>query len=395
MVKGYVSSLERLMALTHKKPAARRSLDEVVKLSKIADSPEKGLKVVHVAGTNGKGSVCLTLSHILQEAGYKVGLFTSPHVVDLCERIQISGSLIEKSVLAKKLDLLLDNAKKSHLSVHFFDVLTVLALSYFKEEGVDIAVIETGLGGEFDATNIVFPVACAITSLGMDHMEVLGDTLAAIAKAKAGIIKRGVPVVLGSSSRHKAVLKKASDVKAPIRLIEKASPYEENQSIAKTLVHELKSCGFLIDEQAIREGVKKPLFYRYEKVGLVTIDGAHNGEALRAFFKRVQEEHQGKDLHVIAACGGERAEDMVKVLKAYKAYCHIWPHGHERLAKEEVLFAKCQQEEVEAALYPSKKACIEGALKKGKKGQVVATGSFYILGDVKQEVLSIAPVLAI
>jgi dihydrofolate synthase / folylpolyglutamate synthase len=393
MAKGYAANLKRLMALTHKKQTARRPLDEVAKLSKVVGSPEKELKVVHVAGTNGKGSVCLALSHILQEAGYKVGLFTSPHVVDLCERIQISGSLIEKSVLAKKLGVLLDAAENSHLSLHFFDVLTVLALSYFKEEGVDIAVIETGLGGEFDATNIVFPMACAITSLGMDHMEVLGGSLVAIAKAKAGIIKRQVPVVLGSSSRHEVVLKKASDMTAPVQCIEKASPYEENQNIAKALAHELNRCGFLVDEEAIKKGVKKPLFYRYEKVGPVIIDGAHNGEALRAFFQRVQGEHPGKALQVIAACSSERVEDVVKALKAYKAYCHIWPHGHERLAKQEVLLKQCQKEAVEASLYSSKKACLEGALKKG--AQVVAAGSFYILGDVKQEVLSIAPVLAI
>lgn len=180
--------------------------------------PHRSYQTIHVAGTNGKGSVSCTLAAILQRAGYRVGLYTSPHLTDFRERLRVNGRMIPKRRVARFVEEERSFFEPLHPS--FFELTTALAFKYFEEEKVDVAVVEVGLGGRLDCTNIITPVLSIITNISYDHTQFLGDTLAQIAAEKAGIIKPGVPVVIGEApdaAVHEVFQKKAIEMGAPIR----------------------------------------------------------------------------------------------------------------------------------------------------------------------------------
>lgn len=171
------------------------SLQNIQDLLALLGNPERGMVCVHVAGTNGKGSTSHFIASILQEAGYTVGLYTSPHIVDFRERIRVNG----KNIPAQFISSLLEKHSKEieHLKPSMFEVSTAMAFAYFRHKNIDIAVVEVGLGGRLDSTNVIIPKLSVITNIGYDHTQILGDTLAKIAKEKAGIIKQNIPVVIG------------------------------------------------------------------------------------------------------------------------------------------------------------------------------------------------------
>lgn len=175
--------------------AYKEGLDNTLALDRRTGSPHRMYKTVHIAGTNGKGSVSHTLAAILQAAGYKVGLYTSPHLLDFRERIRVNGRPVSPEFVIKFIEDNKDFLEPLHPS--FFEVATAMAFSWFEKQEVDVAVIETGLGGRLDCTNIIRPVLSVITNIGYDHMKFLGNTLPEIASEKAGIIKKGVPVIIG------------------------------------------------------------------------------------------------------------------------------------------------------------------------------------------------------
>ena len=195
--------------------------------------PHKNFKTIHIAGTNGKGSVSHSLASILQEAGYKVGLYTSPHLIDFRERIRVNGIPVsEEYVIRFVEDFKLLNSKRiHHLSPSFFELTTALAFKYFAEEKVDIAVIEVGLGGRLDCTNIITPILSVITNISFDHTQFLGNTLAQIASEKAGIIKHQVPVVIGETTKETRPVfeNKAKEMDAPIFFAEEIDKSECDQ----------------------------------------------------------------------------------------------------------------------------------------------------------------------
>ncbi len=182
--------------------AYKADLKNTLDLCQLLDNPHQDFSSIHVAGTNGKGSVSHWLASILQEAGLKVGLYTSPHLVDFRERIRISGEMIPREKVTSFVQLYKEAFDRIHLS--FFEMTVGLAFSHFREEKVDIAVLETGLGGRLDSTNVVTPVLSVITNIGHDHQAFLGDTLEKIAVEKAGIIKPNVPVVIGETQNETA-----------------------------------------------------------------------------------------------------------------------------------------------------------------------------------------------
>ena len=176
----------------------------------------QNLKIIHVAGTNGKGSVSHMLASVLQSAGYKVGLFTSPHLKDFRERIRVNGRMISKKTVTDFVnDFLKDNKE---LSPSFFELSVSLAFNYFCKKKVDIAVVEVGLGGRLDCTNIITPVVSVITNISYDHVNILGDTLQKIATEKAGIIKKNIPLVIGESQNEtdSIFIEKAKEMNSPI-----------------------------------------------------------------------------------------------------------------------------------------------------------------------------------
>ncbi|MEI6241855.1 MAG: Mur ligase family protein, partial [Chlamydiota bacterium] len=169
------------------------SLDEMKRGLEFVGHPEKAFESIHVAGTNGKGSVCTKVAKALSLEGYRVGLYISPHISSYRERISINGLMISEEEVVKYLERIF----QIPIEFSFFEISTLLAFMYFADQLVEFAVLETGLGGRYDATNVVDPIVSVITSIGWDHMHILGDTLEAIACEKGGIIKREVPLVLG------------------------------------------------------------------------------------------------------------------------------------------------------------------------------------------------------
>ena len=196
--------------------AYKEGLQNTLALDKHLNHPHTNFKTIHIAGTNGKGSCSHSLASILQEAGYKVGLYTSPHLVDFRERIRVNGQCISKERVVK----FVEDERKFFEPLHpsFFELTTALAFKYFDEQKVDIAIIEVGLGGRLDCTNIISPILSIITNISFDHTQFLGDTLAKIAAEKAGIIKKGVPVIIGEANEETSPVfqSKANEVNSDI-----------------------------------------------------------------------------------------------------------------------------------------------------------------------------------
>jgi dihydrofolate synthase/folylpolyglutamate synthase len=196
--------------------AYKKDLTNIIKLCDALGNPNHSFKSIHIAGTNGKGSTSHILSAIYQANGYKVGLYTSPHLVDFRERIKLNGAVCSKEFVVsftQRIAPLIEAIQPS-----FFEITVAMAFAYFAEQKVDVAIIETGLGGRLDSTNIIQPLACIITSIGYDHMDMLGNTLELIAGEKAGIIKENVPVVLGniSESPRQVLIETAQRKNAPL-----------------------------------------------------------------------------------------------------------------------------------------------------------------------------------
>jgi dihydrofolate synthase/folylpolyglutamate synthase len=333
--------------------AYKNNLDNTITFCKALDNPENKFRSVHIAGTNGKGSVSHMLSSIFQEAGYKTGLYTSPHLVDFRERIRINGEMISKDWLiqfVEKYDSLIQE-----ISPSFFEVTVAMAFDYFAENKVDIAVIETGLGGRLDSTNVITPELSVITNISYDHQNLLGETLAEIAGEKAGIIKNNIPVVVGMHhiETDLVFIKKTSEQQAKLlfapdhyqpqhpyyknglleveyknenspELINISSPlaghYQlENFATVLQAVELLNDSGFKISKAHIVSGIKNVkintgLRGRWEILGenpLIICDVAHNEAGLKSVFAQVASMPH-ENLHIVY--GMVKDKDITKAL---------------------------------------------------------------------------------
>lgn len=223
--------------------AYKPGLETTHRLDEHFGHPHQQFKTIHIAGTNGKGSCSHTIAAVLQSAGYRVGLFTSPHLVDFRERIRINGEMMPEAYVINFVEEHRSFFEPLHPS--FFELTTAMAFRYFADQQVDVAVIEVGMGGRLDCTNIIHPDLCVITNISFDHMQYLGNTLTKIAKEKAGIIKEGVPVVIGRAkgSVKRVFTMKAKEMNAPITYADSTSPdnptdwlpYPEMQALRKRL----------------------------------------------------------------------------------------------------------------------------------------------------------------
>ena len=247
--------------------AYKPDLGNIVELLDFLGNPEKKFKTVHVAGTNGKGTVSHTLASIFQECGYKTGLYTSPHLLDFRERIRINGQMIdEQSVI----DFIGNNKEKfEEMQLSFFEMATGMAFDYFAREKVDIAIIEVGLGGRLDSTNVIMPELSVITNISLDHVNMLGNTLAEIAAEKAGIIKPNTPVVIGETQPETkdVFIAKAKECNAPIYFA------DEIIDCDKIHIESLDYQKFDIwkNSELYIEAVEFPLLGYYQKKNLATV----------------------------------------------------------------------------------------------------------------------------
>lgn len=290
--------------------AYKKDLTNTILLADHLQHPETGLKCIHVAGTNGKGSTSHLLAAILQEAGYKVGLYTSPHLKDFRERIKINGTTISEEFVV---DFIADNLiffQENQLS--FFEMTVGLAFDYFKKQKVDIAVIEVGMGGRLDSTNIITPILSVITNIGLDHTQFLGTTLPKIAHEKAGIIKSKVPVVIGEYTEETKEVFSDKSMKMQSEIYFASDIIQENYPsvlLGNYQVHNKKTVlqavrvlqsqqEFLISEAHIKDGFFNVIkttglqgrWQQLQANSKVICDTAHNKNGLEIVLNQIQEE---------------------------------------------------------------------------------------------------------
>lgn len=272
----------------------KTGLENIHRLDAILNTPHKKFPTIHIAGTNGKGSVTTKIAKAFEYQGnYKVGLYTSPHISSFRERIQINGQLIPEKTIEKLLSALFTLCETHKIPATFFELTTALAFSYFAEENVDIAVIETGLGGRLDATNIIHPLLSIITSISLEHTSILGDSIDKISAEKAGIIKPYIPVLIGPSVSSPFLKEIAKNNNSPLtKLFGSFDTYdEENSAIAKKAL-ELVQNNYNLSVKAIENGIKKRPPCRMEEFFyndcLIILDVAHNPDGFHKLYKSLK-----------------------------------------------------------------------------------------------------------
>ncbi len=407
------------------------NLDRMKRLLELLNNPHEELAAIHIAGTKGKGSTCMMLSEMLMSTGYKVGMYTSPHVLDLRERIQVNGRMISEAAMVRLTKKLSTAVKKmTDDPPTFFEILTAMAFLHFVNEKVDFAIIETGLGGRLDSTNVINPQAVGITSISIDHQRFLGKDMASIAKEKAGIFKQGIPAVsvMQDPEVMRVLKKEALQIGATLRFTGKdidfscrfessrtlgphnricvttpTSRYEhlpvpvlgEHQAIncglALSLLDCLKSKGFKInDEMAVSGLAKTNLPGRMEMIyhdPRVMVDGAHNAASIRALIQATGQHIPYDSLIVIFGCCEDKdVEGMLRELQfgADKVVFTranspraIYPNDLAQMYTE-LCSKMCQTAEtLGEALRIAKPAFSTGDL-------ICITGSFYLVGQAKQ-----------
>jgi len=289
----------------------KQGMDNITELDVLCGRPRLKYKSVHIAGTNGKGSVATKIAKTLEYSGYRVGLFTSPHISSFRERIRVNGDMISKEAVIAGVKKILHVADENYIPATYFEVTTMLALWYFAEQKVDFAIIETGLGGRFDATNILNPLLTVITSISLDHTHILGSKLEEIAREKAGIIKKSIPVVVGPKAypdimKEIAMWRRSVFVEVKCRTLHVD---EENTAIATTAL-KLINRRFPIKEEALNKGVNTKLPCRLEifsredleienKPESVVFDAAHNPEGFQRLFASLADLFPEKKLRVV------------------------------------------------------------------------------------------------
>lgn len=328
----YTKLIEKLQLLTEEK----KSKLELKPLQEIYDQLHLSkIPYIHVAGTNGKGSCVEKLSAALSQSGYRCGSFSSPHIHSFRERIKIDGEMISKEDLIQFLPPIFE--KWPHLT--FFETLTLLALTYFSEKKVDVAVIEVGLGGRLDATNCITPILSIITSIGLDHQHILGDTLEKIAFEKAGIIKNNVPLLCGVSAHQSCIKEIAEQKSAPYTLIEESDlTYDlENQRIARKAI-ELLTPHFTFDSKILKSALEKKPCCRLQKViyknRALYFDVAHNEPALKRLFSELNQRFKNKTKRVYFALShGHVTPEILNLFTNFSNHLTLLDIDHTRLDK--------------------------------------------------------------
>jgi len=378
--------------------AYRPGLDAMLALDSYLGLPHKSFKCIHVAGTNGKGSTSHMLASVLQQAGYKVGLYTSPHLLDFRERIKVNGSMIPEQKVVDFISIHKSYFEAQRLS--FFEMTVGMAFSYFKQERVDYAIIEVGLGGRLDATNIITPILSVITNIGLDHTQFLGTTRPKIAREKAGIIKNGVPVVVGEKDAETEYI---FDEIA----IEKKSPLVYAERISSEYLTDLKgsyqqlnvqtviaALGFLsiknITPDIIQKGLlnvvlNTQLSGRWQILNTspkIIADVGHNKEGLFFLSKQLQEE-SFKKLHIIMGfVKGRKTPSLLSLFPEDASYYLSCPNLERGLPVKE-LKNSLISEKRSIQYYNSLSLAYEATLKHaGGKDLIFICGSTFVVAEI-------------
>ncbi|MFM9826541.1 bifunctional folylpolyglutamate synthase/dihydrofolate synthase [Flavobacterium sp.] len=382
--------------------AYKKDLTNAYLLVNHLNNPQVKLKCIHVAGTNGKGSTSHMLASILQEAGYKVGLYTSPHLKDFRERIKINGEMISEEFVFDFITKYKSFFEENDMS--FFEMTVGLSFEYFAKEKVDIAIIEVGMGGRLDATNIITPIISVITNIGLDHTQFLGNTLEAIAGEKAGIIKPKIPVVIGEyTPETKSVfLTKAigneSDIYFASELIFKTYPSDllgdyqihNKKTVLQTIAILNANSIFKITDSNIKEGLLKVkvstgLEGRWDQLGefpKIICDTAHNKNGLEIVMKQIQKEKYD-NLHIVLGVVNDKDLDEILPLFPIKAQYYFCKPNIPRGLDQNVLKEKAFKFGLVGEVYNSVSESYNHALKKATPSDFIFVGgSTFVVAEI-------------
>ena len=403
--------------------AFKKDLDNTIKLCAALDNPQRKFKTLHIAGTNGKGSTSHMLAAILAEAGYKTGLYTSPHLLDFRERIRVNGQLCEKEFVVDFVNTHRELIEE--VSPSFFEITVAMAFDYFEKNKVDIAVIEVGLGGRLDSTNIIQPLLSVITNIGFDHMNLLGNTLAEIAAEKAGIIKRNTPVVISEYAEETAAvfLDKAAIEHAPIQFASdnyetkmlgvdqdyltvqatdtaghsadyqmdlKGSYQVKNLAGVLLAVDELRQQGFEISDQHVHQALKnvqattgiQGRWQQLSKDPFIICDTGHNEDGIHEVLKNLATTAYDKLHFVIGAMRDKDLSHMLPYLPKDATYYFSAPDMPRAMPSEEL-----RKEAMEFGLtgldYASVGAAFDAAKEAYQQGNLIFVGgSNFVVAEV-------------
>ncbi len=382
--------------------AYKKDLTNTILLMDYLRHPEKNIKTIHVAGTNGKGSTSHLLAAVLQEAGYKVALYTSPHLKDFRERIKINGVDIPEDFVCDFMNKHKPFFKENQLS--FFEMTVGLAFDYFAKQKVDIAIIEVGMGGRLDSTNIITPLISVITNIGLDHTQFLGDTLPLIAAEKAGIIKSNIPVIIGeyTNDTREVFISKAKQENAAIYfasdLIEKNYPsallgdYQRHNK--KTVLQTLKVLQsqnkFFISQENIINGFQNVINTTHlqgrwqilQKKPKVICDTAHNKNGLEIVMQQLQKELFSQ-LHIVLGVVNDKDLDEILPLFPQKAKYYFSKPNIPRGLEASILQEKASEYGLHGLIYDSVRIAYEKALQVASSDDLIYIGgSTFVVAEI-------------
>ncbi|WP_291862301.1 folylpolyglutamate synthase/dihydrofolate synthase family protein [Marinilabilia sp.] len=407
------------------KAAYKSDLANTLTLDKYFGHPHRKFRTIHVAGTNGKGSVSHMLASVLQSAGYRTGLYTSPHLLDFRERIKINGNMISE----EEVILFVEQHRGviERVAPSFFEMTVAMAFDYFSHKGVDVAIIEVGLGGRLDSTNIITPDLSVITNIGLDHTMFLGDTLEAIAGEKAGIIKTGVPVVLGryqeqtaSVFRHKAGKERAplffaSDMVSVNRVVEKEDCQEvdveakigggvyslplmgryqqENLVTVVASLNLLSRAWYEISEKAILSGIQNVvkntgLMGRWQKISdnpLMVCDTGHNADGIDRVMEQLRSTEK-ENVHIVWGMVNDKDLEGVLRLLPENARYYFTKATIPRAMEPELLARAAEKLGLQGQVYENVKTAVEAAKKNASDNDLIFIGgSTFVVAEVLEK----------
>ena len=366
--------------------------------------PHQSYRTIHIAGTNGKGSCSHTLAAILQEAGYRVGLYTSPHLLDFRERIRVNGQPVPEEYVIRFVEE--ERAFFEPLHPSFFELTTAMAFRYFADAGVDVAVVEVGLGGRLDCTNIIRPDLCIITNISLDHVQFLGDTLAKIAGEKAGIIKPGIPVVIGEATpeTRPVFARRAEETGAPIHFAEEEAVRDypdmefelkglyqaKNRRTLLAALPLLQEAGYRIREEHIRNGFARVteltgLMGRWQKLQehpMLVCDTGHNVGGIQYIAEQLRRQ-TCRQLHIVIGMVNDKDVRGVLALLPHEAVYYFTQASVKRALPAEQLARLAAEAGLEGEVYPDVSSAVRAAQEKSlPEDFIFVGGSTFIVADL-------------
>jgi len=387
--------------------AYKPGLDNIIKLCDFFGNPQEKIKCVHIGGTNGKGSSSNMLASVLQESGYNTGLYNSPHLIDFTERIKVNGNNCDKEFVyhfIQKLKNLPEDIQPS-----FFEFTTIMAFEYFYQQNVDIAIIEVGLGGRLDSTNIINPLVAAITNVQLDHQNILGDTIEEIAGEKAGIVKPRIPIISGDENEAvKNIIKNKADkenapfidatlLKTDLKSDLKGNYQEKNIKVVLCLVDELRKLNYTISDENIEKGLLHVhqntgfigRWFQFSENPLTICDTGHNQAGLEYVFSQLNSIDKHKHI-ILGFVNDKKIDEVLKILPDNSQYYFAKPSIHrgrhpedyENLLVDAKIFYKIF-DSVQEAYLSAKEECTNEEM-------IFIGGSNFVVGEFLEKNLEIS-----